>query len=162
MFLINEILDMAIQFEKNGEKIYREAADKVSDPMLSALLAWMADEESHHATYFSRLKQKHPDSGNHSFSRELSREMLDEILGDRGFSLEDVDFSNIADQNDMIRTFIEFEKDTILFYEMLTPFIEDPAAKRMLETIINEENRHVERLTVFLGSETAHPAFSDC
>jgi rubrerythrin len=88
--------------------------------------------------------------------------MLDEILGDRGFSLEDVDFSNIADQNDMIRTFIEFEKDTILYYEMLTPFIEDPAAKRMLETIIGEENRHVERLTVFLGSETAHPAFSDC
>jgi len=162
MFLANEILDIAIQLEKNGEKVYRDAGGKVSDPRLSALLTWMADEESRHGKYFSRLKPKHPDSGNHLFSQKLSREMLDKILGGRGFSLDDVDFPAIEDQNALIRTFIEFEKDTILFYEMLTPFIEDSETRQTLEAIIDEENHHISRLRTFLESEQTHPVFSDC
>ncbi|MEJ2730861.1 MAG: ferritin family protein [Deltaproteobacteria bacterium] len=45
---MNEILDMAIQLEKNGESVYRNAVDKVKDPDLVSLLKWMADEEALH------------------------------------------------------------------------------------------------------------------
>ena len=48
MFFADEILDMAVQFEKNGEAVYRRAAVKVSNPALSALLEWMAGEEARH------------------------------------------------------------------------------------------------------------------
>lgn len=162
MFLANEILDMAIQFEKNGEAVYRRAVAKVSDPALSALLEWMAGEESRHAKCFSRLKQEKTGDDNQPFSQDLSRELLDEMIGERSFSLDDVDFSVIEHQDDLVRTFVEFERDTILFYEMLTPFIEDPETQRTLEAIIDEENHHIERLRAFLENEETRPAFSDC
>ena len=162
MFLANEILDMAIQFEKNGEAVYLGAAAKVSDPALSALLEWMAGEESRHAKCFSRLKQEKTGDDNQPFSQDLSRELLDEMIGEQSFSLDDVDFSAIEHQDDLVQTFVEFEKDTIIFYEMLTPFIEDPETQRTLEAIIDEENYHIERLRVFLENEETRPAFSDC
>lgn len=160
MFLANEILDMAVQFEKNGEAVYRSAVSRVSDPTLAALLAWMADEESRHADGFVRLKRKVA-GGRYPFSRELSRELLGEMIGEQRFSLGEVDFSAIAHQGDLIRTFIEFEKDTIIFYEMLTPFIEDPETRASLETIIDEENHHIDRLRVFLEHEEPLPADAD-
>ena len=58
MFLIHEILDLAIRLEKNGESVYRNAVDKASKPELVSLLEWMADEEVKHASWFSNLKQK--------------------------------------------------------------------------------------------------------
>lgn len=161
MFLANEILDMAIRFEKNGEAVYLGAAARVSDSALSALLEWMAGEESRHAISFSRLKQHEIGGGNQPFSQDLNRELLDEMIGEQSFSLDDVDFSALEHQDDLVRTFVEFEKDTILFYEMLTPFIEDPETKRLLEAIIDEENNHIERLEAFLENEETRPAFSD-
>ena len=45
MFSIQEILDLAIRLEKNGESVYRKAAAKLSRADLVSLLAWKADEE---------------------------------------------------------------------------------------------------------------------
>lgn len=160
MFLANEIFDMAVQFEKNGESVYRSAASRVSDPALAALLEWMAEEESRHADGFVRLNRKQAGGGD-PFSRELSRELLNEMIGEQSFSLGEVDFSAVDHQNDLIRTFIEFEKDTIIFYEMLTPFIEDVETRASLETIIEEENSHIDRLKVFLEREETHPLLAD-
>jgi len=58
LFTINEILDIAIRLEKNGEAVYRNAIDKISNPTLISLLEWMAAEESNHAKWFNDLKQK--------------------------------------------------------------------------------------------------------
>ena len=58
MFSAREVLDIAIRLEKNGETVYRAAIKKLSDPNLSLLLEWMADEEAQHARCFSRMQQK--------------------------------------------------------------------------------------------------------
>ena len=55
MFSANEILDMAIKLEKNGEVVYRDAIANVSNPELITLLEWMADEEVKHADWFAEL-----------------------------------------------------------------------------------------------------------
>ena len=46
----------------------------------------------------------------------------------------------------LIELAIEFEKDTVLFYEMLRPFIGDPTVLDQLDEIIAEENDHVSKL----------------
>jgi rubrerythrin len=61
-----------------------------------------------------------------------------------------MDFSQVHRSSDLIDIFIEFEKDTVLFYEMLEPFIEDGNTLEQLKEIIAEENRHIERLQEFL------------
>ena len=42
MFSIQEILDLAIRLENNGESVYRQAVDEISEPELVSLLQWMA------------------------------------------------------------------------------------------------------------------------
>ena len=161
MFSTNEILDMAIKLEKNGEAVYRSAIEKVPKPELAALLEWMADEEAKHADWFSTLKLNLEENRADPFMEEMSRELFNDLLGDSNFSLKDVDFSSIDNIDDLIAVFIEFEKDSVLFYQVLEPFVEDPVALENLNKIIDEENRHIERLQEFIGREQALTTIRD-
>lgn len=153
MFAIEEILDMAIRIEKNGEAVYRSAVEKISNPALISVLEWMADEEVKHAKWFSELKQEAETLSKNPFVQEMSRDFINGMLGEQSFSLKEVDFSQIDGINDLIDIFIEFEEDSILFYEMLQPFIQHEDTLAQLDKIIAEEKHHIERLREFKESE---------
>ena len=153
MFSIQEILDLAVRLENNGEAVYRRAVDEVGEPELVSLLQWMADEEAEHARWFAKLKHNIKTRAVNLFMAEMSREVFADFLGEKSFSHQDVDFSKIDRVGDLIAVFIEFEKDTILFYETLKPFIEDKDTLNDLEKIIVEENKHIEKLHQFLTDE---------
>ena len=154
MFSTHEILDLAIQLEKNGESVYRNAVDKVAKPELVSLLIWMADEEARHMNWFSELKNNFETHSINPFMEEMSRQVFGGILGEKSFSHRDVDFSKVERLDDLIGIFIEFEKDTVLFYETLIPFIEDNDTLENLAKIIAEENNHIEKLQEFLFDKT--------
>lgn len=151
MFAANELLDMAIKLEKNGEAVYRRAIEKVSKPELVALLVWMADEEVKHARFFSDLKLDLETKRANPFMEEMSRELFDDLMGDKNFSLKEVDFSVIDKTEELIAVFIEFEKDSVIFYKVLEPFVEDPLARKNLKKIIEEEDRHIQLLQEYTG-----------
>jgi rubrerythrin len=154
LFAAEEILDMAIRIEKNGEAVYRSAIAKVANQELVSLLEWMADEEVKHAKWFLELKAEVATPAKSPFVQEMGREFIDSILGEQSFSLKEVDFSQIDHINDLIDIFIEFEEDGILFYEMLQPFIKDQETLGKLNKIIDEEKSHIEQLREFKGSTT--------
>jgi rubrerythrin len=154
MFSVHEIMDLAIQLEKNGESVYRNAADKVTKPDLVSLLIWMADEEARHLRWFLEVKKNFETHSINPFMEEMSRQVFGEILGDKSFSHRDVDFSRVDHLNDLIGIFLEFEKDTILFYKTLIPFIEDNATLENINKIIAEENNHIKKLQDFLVDQT--------
>ena len=153
LFSANEILDMAIKLEKNAEVAYRDAIGKVSNPELITLLEWMADEEVQHANWFAELKSKLDQNSVNPFMEKLSRELFNDLLGDKNFSLKDVDFSCVNEIVDLMAIFIEFEKDSVRFYQVLEPFIEDPVSLESLKKIIDEENCHIKRLQELMGRE---------
>ena len=153
MFSATELLDMAIKLEKNGEAVYRDAIAKVVKPELITMLEWMADEEVKHADFFSKLKLELEANGVNPFMEKMSRELFDDILGDKNFSLKEVDFSLIENSDDLIAVFIEFEKDSVIFYKVLEPFVEDSVARQQLKKIIEEENRHIQNLQEYIGSQ---------
>ncbi|MGD8283412.1 MAG: ferritin family protein [Desulfobacterales bacterium] len=153
MFSVNEILDLAIQIEKNGESVYRRAMEEINESELTTLLEWMADEEIKHADWFASLKDTIESTGVNLFVEEMSRELFNDLLGEKSFSHKDVDFSKLKSTNELISVFIEFEKDTVIFYEVLVPFIEDVGTLETLDRIISEENNHIRRLQEFLQSE---------
>jgi rubrerythrin len=161
MFSIREILDLAIRLENNGESVYRRAVEQVSEAELASLLQWMADEEADHARWFSELKHRLEIRASNPFVAEMSRKIFADLLGERSFSHQDVDFSEINRVGDLVAVFIEFEKDTILFYETLRPFIEDKGTLRNLEKIIAEENKHIAKLHQFLADEARISAVDD-
>ena len=59
MFTVDDIIDLGIQIEKNGEKILRDAQTKVQNPDLASLLQWLADEEAAHGRWFGYGRGDH-------------------------------------------------------------------------------------------------------
>ena len=146
MFSAHELIDIAIKLEKNGEDFYREAREKVSSSALESLLHFLADEESRHGEWFEQLKGDANLSHLASNGLELDSALLQDLVGDQQFSLGDVDLSKVDNIRVMIDHAIEFEKDTILFYEMLRSVIDTPEILSILDKIIGEEKRHIENL----------------
>lgn len=150
MFTLGVIIDLAVRIERNGEKIYRKAGHEVSDPSLASLLEWLADEELEHEKWFVQLGEETEPNVEVPRLEEMEKEILRGVLGDQAFSMNDMDFSKAEEVNDLLFLSLEFEKDTILFYEMLGKFIDDVETDRQLGKIIDEEQRHVELLEGFL------------
>ncbi|MGD9057044.1 MAG: ferritin family protein [Desulfobacterales bacterium] len=154
MFTAHEILDLAIQLEENGEAVYREAAGQAKNADIRELLLWMVEEEVKHARLFKELKQEIEIRSINPFMEEMSRKVFGGILGDKSFSHREVNFAEIKRTQDLIKIFIEFEKDTVLFYETLLPFIEDNNTLHYVTKIIAEENNHIKKLQELLAEKT--------
>jgi rubrerythrin len=150
MFTMSEIIEFAIRIEENGEKVYRDASEKVSEPSLVSLLQWLADEESEHVRWFSELKGTVQEESVDPKVGEMGQSLLLGIVGDQTFSLKEWDLSKIADLKEVLKIALGFEKDTVIFYEMMGSFIQEDAALAKLDQIIQEEKRHVKTLSEFL------------
>jgi len=143
MFTLREICDLGIQIERNGEKFYRDALKEPWSAPLASMLHMLAEEELKHVDFFARQKQKAPQKENDPELEAMGREMLQEVLGSQSFSLKEADLSRIENVEQLRRTAIEFEKDTIVFYEMIRTFLTDQETLEQLDSIIEEEKRHV-------------------
>jgi len=76
--------------------------------------------------------------------------LLKNAVGAQSFSLEDSDLLSVENIEDLLKLSIEFENDTVLFYGMLQPLIEDQKTLEQLHAIIQEEKNHIARLKAFL------------
>jgi rubrerythrin len=146
MFTLRDVLDMAIQIERNGESVYREALARTEDPELIEMLTWMADEEARHARHFTEIRQKLTMQVENILMDELGKLMLEKIVGNRSFSLEEVDFSKIEEVNDLLQIMITFEKDTVDFYHLFQTLLSDVSEKSYMDGIIADERKHIAQL----------------
>jgi rubrerythrin len=146
MFTANDLIDIAVRMEKNGEAIYLAARQKVHSKQLKSLLQWMAKEEAAHRRWFEDRKDKWISGADQTDLETMLPDVIREMMGDKTLSLDDVDFSKIRTAPDLLDTFITFESDTILFYEFLQAFVQDPHALSGLDKIIAEEKKHVREL----------------
>ena len=150
MFSLKDIIDIAVQIEQNGERVYRDAAGSIKDPPLRSFLKWLADEEARHIKWFEALKTAVSDDGDFPEQEEAGKKLLRDAVGAHSFVLEDVDFSSVGKIEDLLDLAVEFEKDTALFYKMLQPLIEDQKTLDQLHVIVQEEENHAQRLAAFL------------
>ena len=143
MFSISEILDLAIRIEENGEHFYRQAMEKITDPSLMAILGNVADEEVRHREWFVNMKRSGGFQGLDSLPTKISGFFMQDAVDGHGFSLEEVDFASLPDEESILRVAIGFEEDSIAFYEIIGGFVEDEDTLKHLQTIIEEEKRHI-------------------
>jgi rubrerythrin len=88
---------------------------------------------------------------------EAGRAILQNVLGDQTFSLDDADLSKMDNVRSLLEISLEFEKDTIIFYEMLMEFIDESNVLVGLKKIVEEEKRHVKRLEDFIEKKEVLP-----
>jgi rubrerythrin len=142
MFTLADVLNIAVQIEQNGEKTYRRA----SNPELARILSWMADEEKHHGELFAAIIDNRMLTAEQEELEAMGRSLLQDIVRNQTFSLEQQRLGQVTSLEDLLLQSIEFETDTIGFYEFLSGFLDDPDAITQLKGIIEQERGHVRQL----------------
>jgi len=137
---------MALKIEQNGEAVYRQAIQGLMNPEMAKRLTWMADEEARHAEWFMKVKSDLDTHNNSIAVDEMNSDILHDIIGKQSFTLQDIDFTDVGDMRNLMDIFVEFEKDSILFYEMVRTFIKDQDVLENLDQIIAEEYQHIKTL----------------
>ncbi len=146
MFSISEIFNIAINLETNGEKFYKDALKTISDTSLADLMAELAKEEAEHKRWLSQKKNEVENRIEDPELEELAESLLEEMVGNQIFSLRETDVTTMEKPDDILKVAIEFERDTIIFYEMIKPFLNNLELSDSLDEIIEEENRHIMQL----------------
>jgi rubrerythrin len=146
MFSLSDIREIALQIERNGEITYRRAAQSSRTPRIARLLFEMADEEQKHARWFEHLDVSARPVAKDSRIEQMGRDLLQKMMSQQTFSLDESRLAETLEVQDLLDQAIEFENDTILFYQMLHSFIDDSATMAQLEKIIDEEQAHIEKL----------------
>lgn len=146
MFTTDDLFDIAINMEVNGGAVYRAAASRVTRTDLKEMIQWMADEENRHRKWFEEQKGKLKKDIDEQKLKEMVPDAFQEMMGEKALSLDDTDFSRITGTRELLETFIGFEEDTVMFYEMLEMFITDDSVKDGLDRILKEERNHVRQL----------------
>jgi rubrerythrin len=146
MFTLSDICNIAVQIERNGERIYRAAGKNTDDTQMAQVFNWMADEEMRHAQWFEELDLPSRLPTGHEEIESMGRSLLQEMMKDQTFSLEDDRMRAVRDLDGLFELSMEFEQDTILFYEALRSFIDDPDVVVQLNRVISEEHGHMRQL----------------
>jgi len=151
VYSINEIIEMAVQIERNGYAFYNEATKRKDlDDKSHEFISWLRDQELEHEKKFLSLRDD-----TELKSLELSQDWelvalyLKTIVEGRIFNSEDsairraIEAKNITE---IIDYAINFEKDTLLYFQAISNNIAYPKAIDILHQIINEEISHIIKL----------------
>lgn len=151
VYSINEIIEMAVQIERNGYAFYNEATKRKDlDDKSREFISWLRDQELEHEKKFLSLRDD-----TELKSLELSQDWelvalyLKTIVEGRIFNSEDsairraIEAKNITE---IIDYAINFEKDTLLYFQTISNNIAYPKAIDILHQIINEEISHIIKL----------------
>ena len=155
MFTIADIRNIAVQIEKNGEQTYRDAAAACTNAETRELFEKMAEDEKRHGEWFEKINADKPLTEEQREMEAVGRALLQEMVKDQTFSLQHEELMASDEVDDLVSQSCTFENDTIVFYEMLSGFIDDPDAMRELKAIIEEEKGHLKKLTEMLDTPVA-------
>jgi len=145
-----EILKIAINVEANGEELYALLEGKAKDKKIKDMWKYLKDEEAGHHKTFQDILDNIGDYVVYEFSSGEYEAYLKAISSQYIFTQELIDKKTkelFASDIDAINFAINIEKDSILTYDALKGYIlieKQP----VLNKIIEEEKRHLEKLTV--------------
>lgn len=139
-----EIFEIAEQIEENGAVFYRKAAGLFNNPQTNKIFLQLADWEIKHKRQFSDMRKRLFEDKAFGFKGKESDLTL--LAGLSVFAIRpnprDV-FSGREDEITVIKSAIEKEKDSVVFYSGLKEYVPDMADKEIINNVIKEEIHHI-------------------
>ena len=143
-----EILEIAINVERNGVLFYTKAAELLEDSELKELLLRLAEWEKSHIIIFEQIQQ--------SIKPYLSKlGMFDPAeqmaINPKAMSTLSVFamkpylgriLHGVKSRNEILQQALKFERDSIVFFQGLKNFCKNAAGIDKLDDIICEEQKH--------------------
>ncbi len=148
VFAPSEVFQFAIRIEENGEKFYRQMAEKLDDPGIQELFTMLANEEVKHKHIFENMVSKIE-------SYEPPDNFPEEYFGYHGAFADNVIFdvtkldekiAGIDDKRSALDFAIENEVSSILYFQDTKALVPEKQ-RRQIDKIIEEERRHFVKLT---------------
>ena len=149
-FSIQEIIEIAIEIEKNGEAFYRTLVESANTARLRDLFKYLSEEEKKHKVRFEEILKS---VGGYQISEiyyateymGYMKALADERVFTKDVFAPDI-VKNLKSSKEAIDLAIGFEKDSIIFLHEMQNMINDPE-KETVQRLLNEERGHIRRLS---------------
>ena len=144
-----EVFEIAEKIERNGAKFYRKAAELFDDLSICKLFLDLADWETGHEQVFADMRKQLSEQSRQLRAFKPEDNSLLDVQALAGLAVFGIkaepsgDFSSKQSKEDVLRTAIEKEKDSIVYYTGLKNFVPDRAGKDKIDDIIKEEMHHI-------------------
>jgi rubrerythrin len=147
LLAVKEILEFAVYIEEQGYEFYVGALKKFSEPKVTELFQYLADEEFKHEEFFKKLlkqdgeiKSGHDDPEYQAYMREFCKA---HSLADREVTAARL--AKASGLEDVLEMAMGFEKDSIVFFSELKE-IYAQGKSLAVEKIIHEEMGHLRKI----------------
>ena len=152
LFQATEIVEMAVQEERNGVAYYDALAGKTTNPKVKAFAERMAGEERRHEREFTELRNQlggyvPPESFEGEYLAYVRALVNDRFLPNEEKAKETV--RRAATDRDVILSALRFEKETLLFFGEMKHFV-PPRHAPVIDTLMGEERQHIADLSELL------------
>lgn len=147
-FIGEEIVKLAVEIEKQGQKFYKIAAEQVDDPKVKEIFEILAQEESQHINDFESLGEKLSQNftPNESYVGEYG-DYLKALINNHVFNHNNIEkfVNNIKVSREALAVALRFEKDSILIFQELYTMADD-SGKEIISKLIEQEKLHIRKL----------------
>ena len=140
---LESVLDLAVWLEKHGRTFYEKAEQAATDAGIKELFGVLAVEEGKHCAIYTDLYEFY--TGKSAEGEELLGEygkfiqlLIKEIVGA-------LDFEGVQTEEELIARALQFEKNTLLFFNEVKPLFRGKAGT-IIEAVCREEKKHIQQL----------------
>ncbi len=146
-FNLEEVLRFAVNIEKNGERFYREAAGRLTEPRSKQLFLHLAREEVGHEQLFARLLDRATEVQLDVRHSEDYLAYLRSYVDNVAFRHAEAEkqLAKVIDEGSAIEFAMQREQDSILFYTELRGLLPEQE-RAAIDEIIDEERAHFQAL----------------
>lgn len=147
---LSEILQFAIEKERESQALYREMLEREVNPGTKKLFEYLVEQEKQHELFYAELleheeKQQTPKVQEDSEYVAYMRELI--ATSRKNAPVSELDFS---DHHAVIDYAIAREKDSVIFYVNLKECVSE-TAHMDIDKIIKEEGKHIAALESICG-----------
>lgn len=152
-FSADEVFEMGMDIERNGEAYYRTAAELSKDAKIKAVFIDLMQQEHIHFEVFKSLREKLPPRASLPTVADPESEeylYLDALVKSRLFNNvreAEAVARKVGNAVEALRAALTFEKDTVLFFQTMKSMTDERLGKNEIDRLIEEEHRHIVRIS---------------
>jgi len=145
VFSPQEILRIAIKVEESGKVLYETLEDKAKDEKVKKMWRYLKEQEELHRKIFQKMLDNTGDYIVHEFSPGEYGAYLKAVASEYIFTqqlVEKKSKESFANDLEAVKFGIYIEKESILTYTALRPYILS-GKQATLDEVIDEEKKHL-------------------
>ena len=143
-----EVIEAAVSIEENGFAFYKSVEKSIKDKDVKDVFSFLAGEENRHIVAFKKIYEGIDDQEDTIIDDEDSSNYIKALAEKNVFTKKDAAndmVKNINTPFDAINLALNFERDSILFFNEIKSFVSQDN-RDLINKLIKEEHDHIVKL----------------